>query len=249
MLEKSFELIEFLSNYPKGISMQDMIVQLNQPKTSVYRLLNSLMQMGYIGKNEETSRYYLSKKMLRIGLAALGESNIVERALPHMQNLRDTIRESIMLGVLMHNRVVLLEQVLGSHNFTFLLRPGTSFNLHTSAPGKLFLAYATDEEQHRLVHDLNYEVFNANTISSPERMMQEIQEIHQLGYAVDFEEEMDGVHCIGAPIYNQFGNIIAAIWTSGPSGRLTKAKFPEAAHQMIEAANRISVSLGYNLEK
>ena len=135
MLEKSFELIEFLSNYPKGISMQDMIVQLNQPKTSVYRLLNSLMQMGYIGKNEETSRYYLSKKMLRIGLAALGESNIVVRALPHMQNLRDTIRESIMLGVLMHNRVVLLEQVLGSHNFTFLLRPGTSFNLHTSAPG------------------------------------------------------------------------------------------------------------------
>lgn len=57
-----------------------------------------------------------------------------------MQALRDEIKESVMLGILMNNWVVLLEQVIGSHNFTFLLRSGNSFNLHSSAPDKIFLA-------------------------------------------------------------------------------------------------------------
>ena len=108
MLEKGFELLEYLAHFPQGVSMQDIITQLCQPKTSVYRLLTSLMQMGYICKNEEAACYFLSKKLLRLGLAALGESNIVEQSLPQMRTLRDSIRESIMLGVFMHNRVVLL---------------------------------------------------------------------------------------------------------------------------------------------
>ena len=141
MLEKSFELLEFLVNYPSGLPMQEIVNLLDTPKTTIYRLLNSLQSMGYLTKDIDTQRYFLSKRFLRLGLAALGESNIVEQSLAPMRALRDTIKESVMLGVFMENRVVLLEQVLGSHNFTFLLRPGTSFFLHASAPGKLFLAY------------------------------------------------------------------------------------------------------------
>lgn len=246
MLEKGFELLEYLGRYPAGVSMQDIVTELSQPKTSVYRLLNSMMQMGYICKNEEAARYFLSKKLLRLGLAALGESNIVEQSLPQMRLLRDSIRESIMLGVLMHNRVVLLEQVLGSHNFTFLLRPGTSFNLYASAPGKLFVAYASEKEQEELIQSIEFIVYNKNTISSAEAMRKEIKRIRKAGYAVDFEEEMDGVHCVAAPIFNQFGSIVASLWTSGPSGRLPKSAFPSIAEELIRATNGISSSLGYN---
>lgn len=246
MLEKGFELLEFLGHFPMGVSMQDIITKLCQPKTSVYRLLSSMVQMGYICKNEETARYFLSKKLLRLGLAALGESNIVEQSLPQMRLLRDSIRESIMLGVFMHNRAVLLEQVLGSHNFTFLLRPGTSFNLYASAPGKLFVAYAPEKEQKELIESIEYKVYNKNTIASAEAMRKEIKRIRKVGYAVDLEEEMDGVHCVAAPVFNQFGTIVASIWTSGPSGRLPKTIFPSVAQELIRATNGISFSLGYN---
>lgn len=249
MLGKGFEVIEMLASFPKGVTMQDIILRLNQPKTSVYRLLNSLLQMGYICKNEESSTYYLSKKLLRLGLAALGESNIVELSLPRMQQLRDSIRESVMLGIFMNNRVVLLEQVLGSHHFTFLLRPGTSFNLHASAPGKLFVAFAPDNEREELIESIDYEVFNKKTISSPERMRKEIRQVQKQGYAVDLEEEMDGVHCVAAPIFNQFGNVVATLWTSGPSGRLPQRMFPSVAEELKQATADISVSLGYDLAK
>lgn len=245
MLEKGFELLEFLALYPGGVSMQEIVTRLHQPKTSVYRLLSSLMQMGYIGKNEENACYFLSKKLLRLGLAALGESNLVEQALPQMRRVRDSIRESVMLGVLMHNRVVLLEQILGSHNFTFLLRPGICFNLHSSAPGKLFIAYAPEEEREELIGSTLYTIYNKHTVASAEAMRKEVKKIRQNGYATDVEEEMAGVHCVATPVFNQFGAIVAALWTSGPSGRLTRDRFPDVARTLGEASDRISANLGY----
>lgn len=94
MLEKSFELLEFLVNYPSGLPMQEIVNLLDTPKTTIYRLLNSLQSMGYLTKDIDTQRYFLSKRFLRLGLAALGESNIVEQSLAPMRALRDTIKES-----------------------------------------------------------------------------------------------------------------------------------------------------------
>ena len=219
MLEKSFELLELLIKYPNGLTMQETVNLLNTPKTTVFRLLNSLLNMGYLSKNIDTQQFFLSKKFLKLGLAALGESNIVEQSLSPMRALRDKIKESIMLGVFMENRIVLLEQVLGSHNFTFLLRPGTSFCLHASAPGKLTLAYLPEEELEKALETIQYTVFNKHTIENEAQLKKELERIRKIGYAVDLEEEMAGVQCIAAPIFNQFNNIVATIWTSGQIGR------------------------------
>lgn len=246
MLEKAFELIELLSKSTHGFTMSEIIQILNQPKTSVYRLLNSLTEMGYISKSEENSHYFLSKKLLKIGLGAVGDSNLIEYAIPFMQKLRNCIKESIMLGVLIEDKVVLLEQVLGSYNFAFILRPGTKFNLHSSAPGKLFLSFTNEIDRDYLLKSIEYKVYNKNTISNYEQMKKEIKVILKQGYSLDIEEEMTGVNCVAAPIFNNSGKVIAAIWTSGPSGRLTKEIFAEIAKEIIKTANKISTNLGYN---
>lgn len=181
MLEKSFELLEFLVNYPSGLTMQELVNLLDTPKTTIYRLLSSMQGMGYLTKDADTQRFSLSKRFLKLGLAALGESNIVEQSLAPMRALRDTIKESVMLGVFMENRIVLLEQVLGSHNFTFLLRPGTSFCLHASAPGKIFLAYLSDEEREKAMQTIQYTVFNKHTIADETQMRKEINRIRKMG--------------------------------------------------------------------
>lgn len=242
MLKKSFELLEELGQHPEGQSMQELITALGQAKTSVYRLLLSLMQLGYVCKDEVGCRYYLSRKLLRLGLAALGNANIVERALPHMRRLRDGICESVMLGVLMNDQVVLLEQVLGSHDFTFMLRPGARFALHASAPGKLFLAFSSEEEQKRLLESMDYIIYNKRTIRNEAEMQDEILRVRQCGYATDLEEGLDGVHCVAAPVLDQSGDITAVLWTSGPSGRMKKEMFPAIADELKKAAEQISTS-------
>lgn len=246
MLKKGFDMLELLTHHPQGVSLLEAIQMLQLSKTTVYRVLGSLQEMGYVTKNEITSRYHLTKKLLCMGLSALGEANIVEISLPIMQALRDKIKESIMIGVLIDNRVMLLEQVIGSHSFTFFLRSGNTFNLHSSAPGKIFVAYTENKkEKEALLDTIEYKIYNERTISSREGMLQEAHKILSLGYAVDLEEEMDGVHCVSTPVFNQFGMVVAALWTSGPSGRLKEENFPEVAKELQEASALISLKLGY----
>lgn len=246
MLKKSFDMLDLLTRYPEGVTLLEATHILQLSKTTVYRVIGSLQEMGYISKNETTARYYLTKKLLCMGLKALGEANIVEISLPVMQALRDDIKESIMLGVLIDNKVMLLEQAIGSHSFTFFLRSGNTFNLHASAPGKILVAYTKNKESQDLLLDsIEYTVYNERTISSRDEMQKEIDKILSIGYAVDLEEEMNGVHCVSTPVFNQFGMVVAALWTSGPSGRLKKEHFPEVAKKLHEASAQISFKLGY----
>lgn len=237
--------MESLADNPQGLTMQEVINLLDYPKTTAFRLLSSLTEMGYLTQHHESGRYTLSRRLLRLGLAALGESNIVEHAAQPMRALRDVIRESVMLGVFIGNRVVLLEQVLGSHNFTFMLKPGSDFCLHASAPGKLFLALMPADERDAAMASVDFKPFNDNTITSVEALNAELERVRTQGYATDMEEELSGVHCLAAPIFNAFGQITATLWTSGPSGRLNREAMDIAIEPVIAAARKISQNLGY----
>ena len=110
-------------------------------------------------------------------------------------------------------------------------------------------AYQSEEELEKALETIQYTVFNKHTIENEAQLKKELERIRKIGYAVDLEEEMAGVQCIAAPIFNQFNNIVATIWTSGPSGRLTKSIFPVVAKELILTANSISTSLGYTCKQ
>lgn len=245
ILHKGFALMEYLGRWPGGRTLAQTLADLDFPKTTLHRLLAALAEDGYVCLDPETGRFTLSRRLLRLGLAALGEAGLVEYALQPMRALRDRVRESVMLGVFMDNRVVLLEQVLGSHNFTFMLKPGTDFCLHASAPGKLYLAFLPAEEREAALGAVDFRIFTQNTIGSRKALEAKLDMIRRQGYATDAEEEMEGVNCVAAPVFNSFGEIAAVIWISGPSGRLVRDGFAEAAVQVVEAADAVSSRLGF----
>lgn len=245
MLSKGLDLIELLADYPSGLTVQEIVDTLSHSKTSTYRIIKSLEERGYIRKREDTNQYFLSRKFLTLGLVTLGESNIVEHSLEPMRKLRDCLKEAVMLGVLMGNEVVLLEQMLGSHSFSFILTPGTHFCLHASAPGKALLAFQEEKVREEILDSLTYETFNARTLKNAAELREELQRVRESGFATDRAEEMEGVHCVAAPVFNQFGRVVAALWTSGPSGRLTQEMLPSAGKEIVRAAQAVSANLGY----
>ncbi|MGL5681600.1 MAG: IclR family transcriptional regulator [Marinifilaceae bacterium] len=245
MLIKGIELLEELSHHHRGLTMQEMGQLLNFPKTTVFRLANTLLDMGYLGKDADNNRYFLSRKLFKLGLSALGETNIVERAMEPMTRLRDDVKESVMLGVLVDTEVVLLEQILGSHAFTFVLKTGTSICVHASAPGKVLMANLSTERRENIIERISFYPFNDNTITCREQFMNELKRVKEQGYAMDIEEEIIGVHCIGAPIHNQDGEVIACVWMTGPKGRMPHTVFPELSGKVRACADEISLKLGY----
>ena len=247
MLEKGMGVLELLADYHSGLTIQEMCSHLSYPKTTIYRLANTLLEMGYLGKDEDTNHFFLSRKLFRLGLAALGESNILERSIEPMRRLRDEVKESVMIGTLVGNEAILLDQVLGSHDFTFILKSGTHLCLHASAPGKVLLAYQTDKVRDELIASMEMTRFNENTITDKKRYLQEVLKVKERGYGVDLEEEIIGVNCIGAPIFNQYGEVIACVWMSGPKGRMPLERFPELAEQVCKCARSISEKMGYRI--
>lgn len=245
ILEKGMELLEILGNHHNGLTIQEMCKCLNHSKTSIYRIATTFLKMGYLTKDEESNRFLLSRKIFRLGLAALGEANILERAIEPMKRLRDDVKESVMLGTLVGNEAVLLEQVLGAHDFTFMLRSGTHLCLHASAPGKVLLAYQKEEVRNQLVDNLDFKKFNDNTITDSDAFRKELDAVAKNGYGTDIEEEIIGVHCIGAPIFNQYGEIAACVWISGPKGRIPAESFSDLSAKVKNCAEVISAKLGY----
>lgn len=245
ILGKCMALLELISAHPEGLTLQEMVNALKHSKTSVYRIVCSLEEMGYLRKDEATGHFSLTRKLFKLGLSTLGTATIIEHAYEPMRQLRDTIRETVVLGTLIDRKIVILEQVAGSHNFSFMLKPGMEVGLHASAPGKAILAYLDEEECDAILDTLEFEAYNPQTITSKEGFKKELGRVRKSGYGLDWGEELAGVHCIGAPIFNQSGQVMAAVWITGPSERLPEKAVTDFSRQIILCADTISQKIGY----
>ena len=126
----------------------------------------------------------------------------------------------------------MLEQIDGLHNFSFKVKPGLRFPLHTSAPGKAYLASLPDEGiSEKIIAELKLTRFTPKTITSIAKLKEELKEVRLLGYGVDREEEMDGQVCIGAVVRNKQEN------TALP-GRFGWSHHPDRMDEKKIEANR-----------
>jgi len=154
-----------------------------------------------------------------LGYSGLSEQTLVEKSLVVMRGLRDRFKGTVPLGILQENEGLVIEEVPGTYPFRFVLEPGKRFHLHTAASGKAMVAFLPGEKNGK-VYQIELKKFNERTI-------------------------MEGMHCIGAPIFNRYGYPVAEIWITGPSIRITEKDFPIIGEEVKKHAAYISKSLGF----
>ena len=232
-LEKGIAVLEYLSLHPQGETLQDIKSKLDISQTTAYRILNTLVRLDYLNYNEDTKRYKLSR-------------NLLETVLPRLRDLRDRVGETACFGVLGNEKGIFIEQAQGHHTFRFVLSPGKPFELHCSAPGKAIMAYLPNTVRDRYLSYMTFARYNSRTITTREAYLEELERVRKVGYAMDNEEELNGVICVGAPIFNYTGYPCGAIWISGPKDRLTKEIFRSTVDNIKEVVQSISAELGYS---
>lgn len=244
-LEKGLAVLEYLALHAAGKTLQEIKGALDISQTTAYRILNTLVRLEYLFYSEESKRYTLSRKLLTLGFQALNEHSMLEIVLPHLRELRDEVKETACFGILGNEKGIFIEQAQGHHTFRFVLSPGKSFDLHCSAPGKAIMAYLPVTVRNRYLKLMDYHPYNERTITSEEAYLEELSKVQEMGYAMDNEEEMSGVICIGAPIFNYMGYPCGAIWISGPKDRLKGKTLPCSISAVKRFAETISKELGY----
>ncbi len=244
-LERGLMVIELLATKNKGLTLAEITETLSLTKTTTFRVVSTLIFKNYLQKNETTKKITLSRKMLTLGISSMNEQSIVEISIDVMRALRDELKESVMLGVLLDSKGTILEQVSSSYPVKLSVEQGTQFNIHSSVGGKCILANLTSKETDDILDSISLTKFTKNTITSKREFKKQLKEVKEKGYAIDNGEDIQGIHCIGAPIFNEQGYPVAALWITAPHGRLPHEDFDKKGQIVAKYAMDVSVKLGY----
>ena len=246
-LDRALTILELLAANPGGMRMREIAEKLKIPTNSVFRITGLLETRGYLFREGEDMRYQLSRKILSLGYAAIGEDKLIAHALDVMRELRDDTKETVLIGVRIGTHGVVIEQFAATQPIKFLVDPGTQFDLHASAPGKVFLAFLPPTERAELLKVMKLTRYNERTLDTRAKLEAECATIRAQGYGFDFAESLEGLHCVSAPIFDHRGYLIAALWVTGPSYRFPKADMPRMGEKLAAAAALISRRFGYKL--
>ena len=244
-LERGLLIIELLATKSKGLTLAEITETLSITKSSAFRIVSTLLFRNYLQKNETTKKITLSRKMLTLGISAMTEQSLVEISIDVMRALRDELKESVMLGVLLGSKGTILEQVPSSHPVKLFVEPGTQFSLHSSVGGKSIMAFLSEKEVDDILKGKTLTKFTENTIVSRDEFKSVLNKVRQQGFAVDNSEDIEGINCVGAPVFNEYGYPVAALWITAPYGRLPVNEFENKGKVVVKYAKEISAKLGY----
>ena len=170
--------------------------------------------------------------------------NIGNVAFPFLDKLHEVTNESINLAILDGSEAVCIEQIESNQSLRIMTKVGTRFPLYCTGVGKVFLAYMGEKEVERYVRSRGLPYRTENTITEITKLKEELATIRQEGVAVDNEEFELGIKCIGAPIFDDTGNVVATFIVSGPSVRLNSSRVEEIKLLIKQCSSEISRALG-----
>ena len=245
-LVRGLKVLEFLAAHPEGGGVSTIAERAGLPKNSVFRIVTTLSDQGYLLRDPHTKTYRLGRNLFGLGYAAVDESSLVGKSGDVLQALRDATNETALLAVLSGHQGVVLEQMPSHQPVKVVIQIGHQFPMHASAPGKAMLAFMPTEERRALLKECAFTRFTARTVTTAAALEAVLAGVRRKGFAVDHEEEVEGVTCVSAPVFDHRGSPAAAVWVTGPSIRLGPGKFHKVGQIVKAQAGRISERLGHS---
>jgi DNA-binding IclR family transcriptional regulator len=240
-----FSVLELLAQSgPMGVTELSKSLGLN--KSTVHRLLASLIAMDYVKKENDSDKYRLTFKILALGEALLDKVDIVLVARPYLQQLVELSGETVHLVQREGTDMVYIDKVESQvSSVRMVSRIGVGKPLYCTAVGKAMLAELDDLEVKKIWDDSKIEKLTPKTIVDFEEFVKELNDIRQKGYALDNEENEIGVRCIAACIKNYKGKAENAFSISAPIIRMSDERIEELAAEVIKMKEELSKAFGY----
>ncbi|NQT67692.1 MAG: IclR family transcriptional regulator [Actinobacteria bacterium] len=244
-IDKACKIINIISDYKDGLSLSKMAKLMNLSSSSIHHILSSLINNGYMKQNEKTKKYKIGLKFTDISNKFLKNLSLYSISNPYLNKLLEQINEMIYLIKIDKTDFVVIETLNTSHNIRPFEVPLSKDALHATAVGKIFLSSLENNDIKERIQKSKLKKLTKNTITSFDKLMDEIKEIRLNNVAYDNEELEEGLSCVATPIFNFKGDIIASIVISIPKQRCTSSKKEEIVLNLKEASRKISRELVY----
>jgi IclR family acetate operon transcriptional repressor len=233
---KTLALLDLLARHPAGLSSAEAARRSGITSNVVFRVLKTLVLMGYAVQREDTKVYVLSNRLLDLSRPKIGDRSLVLCAHEAMRSLRDDSGETVQLHIESGGKTLVLEQFQGTHPLQVCGQIGMRIPLYSCAPGKAFLAWWNDAMRAEWFRGRALKNFTPATLSRRKDLERELAAARLNGCTVDRAEGVEGIHCVAAPILDEYGNPVAAITVMAPAARMPEDSFPKLGARCVRAA-------------
>ncbi len=245
----ALDVLEEFKGDAVELGVTELSKKLKLHKNNIFRLLATLEARGYIEQNKSTENYRLGLKSLELGQTFIRQMGLLRQARQTLERLAERANETTYLAIIRNHDVIYLDVVEANQTVRVASRVGLRLPPYCTAVGKVLIASDSEEEIRKRLPE-HMEKRTPKTLVDAKGLMEHLKKVHSQGYAFDDEEFEEGVRCIGAPVRDYTGNVVAAVSISGPAMRMTEKKIVEDLVLAVkEAGEEISRRLGYNISQ
>lgn len=244
-LAKGFKVLQAFTAQEPELTMAEVARKADMDNATAFRFLNTLVNLGYVDKVDNSRLFRLSLKVLELGFHAIARSDLRTRARPILRGLVGEVNEAASIGVLDGSSVMYAERLqAGLTQLGVDTRIGSRVPAYSTAVGQAILAWLPRETQVKVLSGQPMLKLTATTITEMDALLVRLDQVRALGYALSDQETVTGVYVLAAPVFDVDGMPVAALSVAAPVHRSTLDQFKEnALEAVLEAARQLSISL------
>jgi DNA-binding IclR family transcriptional regulator len=243
-LDKAVAILDLLARSEDELTATEIHQAVGIPKATAFMILTVLERHQIVAKSGG-NRYTIGVRLYELGSSYVSKLDVVRVARPFLAQLLRRTNLTAHLGAVHDGRMIFLDRIEPQSFVRFTTSPGTRGDIHMSSLGKAIAAYLDQAELERIVAKVGLGAYTPHTITDPDAFAAELERIRREGYAIEDEEGELGVRCVGAPIFDRHGAVVAAVSVTGLVVHIPEERFAGLGEIVRETAEGISAAMGY----
>jgi IclR family transcriptional regulator, KDG regulon repressor len=240
----ALQILEYLAQHRSTLGVTDLARVFDTTKSRMHRHLQTLVAAGYVMREEETERYRSGARLIAFGRAVSENFELTNAARPVMESLRSSLGHAVALSQPEPDGMRVIATIAGKSAFEIGVKPGSTLAPHTTAQGKLMLAYGGDAAMDRaLAKSLARSTPYTLTDRTPLRA--EVDQVRKQGWAIAPNQSVLGLNALAAPIFDALGTFVGAIAIVDSIQFIPDDPSAKQIRQTVDAGKKISNTIGY----
>ena len=246
-LLRAIDILELLSKSKEGYTLAQLSSMLDSPKSSIFDIMKTLVYKNMVIEDNQSgiTKYKIGLQSFLIGSSYLNDTDIVNIAKNDLIDLANRMQATTFMSILDDDMVTYLYKYESEKTIITTANIGSRRSIHSSALGKVMVAFGTDEDLKRAIQRTDFVAYTEYKITSVEKYLDQLKEVRIKGYAKSDREDTLQQVAAAAPIRNHDGKVIAAISCVGFYE--SQIDLDDLGLVVKDVADKISVKLGYTL--
>ena len=242
-VERALDVLLCFSRQTPELTMTQIAEQIGIHKSTTHRLLATLERKRFVERDPVTGVYHLGIRLLQMAYLTLEQNDLRQIAAPFLRRLSEQHQETIHLAVLDDVDVVFVDVIESQQRVKLAAAIGQRLPAVATASGKSILACMPDEFVRQILKG-GMPRHTPHTLDTPEAFFEDLGRVRERGFALDEQEQEDGINAVAAPILDSNGQPMASVAIAGPAYRLTRERLIEFGPSVLASARDITKELG-----